>query len=95
MDFIFAFVVCGTLCAIAEALAHIGLKPPIILNLFLALGGILTPCGIIPALSALGRGGFLVVICGAGNAFEAGAELAAHTHCPALSGYYRFGNYRR
>ena len=75
MGFFFAFLTCGALCAIAEALVQLGLTPPTVLNLFLSAGGVLTPCGVIPAISAFGCGGFLVVICGAGNAFETAAEL--------------------
>lgn len=75
MSFLFAFITCGFLCALAEGLSQAGLIPPVILNVFLGAGGVLTPCGIMGALSAFGCGGFLVVICGAGNAFETAAEL--------------------
>ena len=84
MEFVFAFITCGILCVIAQALftfAH--LNPPQILNLFLALGGLLSPCGFMAWLTAVGQGGANVIISGAGNAFETAATLTM-TGNPAM-----------
>lgn len=79
VSFVLAFAVCGALCALAQVLVvFVKLLPPHILNIYMALGGLLTPCGAMDWLAAVGGGGFLCIICGAGNAFEVGAGLACH-----------------
>lgn len=76
MSFVLAFFTCGILCIIAQLMMNIKLIPPVILNVFLALGGLLTPVGIMSWLLDCGGGGCLSVICGAGNAFAQAAYLA-------------------
>lgn len=78
MEYAAAFVTCGLLCVIAQALVTFARHtPPAILNLFLALGGLLTPCGFMAWLTSAGQGGANVIISGAGNAFATAAALAA------------------
>jgi hypothetical protein len=76
MSFVLAFFVCGALCVMAQIMIDIKLIPPVILNIFLALGGLLTPVGAMTWLLDFGQGGCLCVICGAGNAFAQAAYLA-------------------
>lgn len=77
MIFLMAFIVCGLICVAAQVVMEaFELKPPLVLNLVLGLGGVLTPCGLMGWLDAVGGGGFLVAICGAGNALEQAGELA-------------------
>lgn len=79
VSLVLAFLACGAICVVAQALMEaFRLAPPVLLNLFLALGGLLTPCGFMALLDALGQGGSLVAICMAGNAFEQAGELLAH-----------------
>ena len=76
MIFLMAFLVCGLICVVSQVIMEVfKVKPPVLLNLVLALGGVLTPCGLMGWLNEIGGGGFLVAICGAGNAFEQAGEL--------------------
>ena len=78
MSFILAFLVCGLICVVTQILMEaFKMTPPVLLNIVLGLGGILTPIGFMGWLDAVGGGGCLVAICAAGNAFEQAGELTA------------------
>lgn len=77
-SFACAFAVCGTICVLAQLLMMLPkVTPPVLLNLLLVLGGLLTPCGLMAWLGEAAGGGFLVAICAAGNAFATAGALAA------------------
>lgn len=76
LEILASFAMCGILCVLAQLLSFARAKPPHVLNLYLALGGLLTPVGLMGLLVAVAPGGFTAVICGAGNAFEMGAFLS-------------------
>ncbi|MCF0254030.1 MAG: hypothetical protein HUK26_06850 [Duodenibacillus sp.] len=54
------------------------LPPPVLLGVFLALGGVLTPFGIWQAMEAWAPGGFATTVFGAGKAVAESAGAAAH-----------------
>ena len=87
MEFIMAFLVGGTLCLLFQIVADATKAPvPLILLVGLALGGILTPFGIMDQLAEWGGAGFTIRVVGAGQAVCATTQAAlAGNPWPLLS----------
>ena len=74
MMFLNAFILGGILCLLGQLmLMYTKVTPPTLLGICLALGGILTPFGVMTALSNWAGGGMLVMIFGAGQAIAGSA----------------------
>lgn len=83
MAFVYSFLIGGCICALAQLLTELKLPAPAILIGFVAAGGILTPLGVVDALSGLGAGGVCTMAVGFGNAaYSAGAALAGGNPVP-------------
>jgi hypothetical protein len=75
MMFLNAFILGGTICVIFQILIMVTkLDPPRILIFGFALGALLTPLGIAPALAKAGQAGIAVLVVNAGQACEGTAE---------------------
>ena len=78
MAFVFAFLIGGCVCAIGQLVKELKVPFPVAMVLFIALGGILTPVGLMGWLASLGAGGVVIFACGLGNAaYSTGAAAAA------------------
>ena len=78
MAFVWAFLIGGVICAIGQLFKECRIPNPIALVIFIILGGVLTPIGLMGFLSSLGAGGVCLFACGFGNAaYNTGAALAA------------------
>lgn len=74
MIFLNAFMLGGILCVLGQlVLMYTKMTPPTLLGVCLALGGILTPFGVMTALGNWAGGGMLVMIFGAGQAIAGSA----------------------
>ncbi|HIW75021.1 MULTISPECIES: SpoVA/SpoVAEb family sporulation membrane protein [Gordonibacter] len=87
MEFIMAFLVGGALCLLFQLILDVTKAPvPYILLVGLAVGGILTPFGIMDVLANWGGAGFTIMVVGAGQAMCATTQAAlAGNPWPLLS----------
>lgn len=69
MEFLFAFLMGGLICALAQIFTMLSkLTPPVVLVIFLVAGGFLSALGVADCLSAWGSTGFTAMIVGCGQA---------------------------
>lgn len=79
MSFVYAFLIGGVICALAQVFSELKVPFPLTAILFMGIGGgLLTRLGLVDVLNALGTGGVSATAVGCGNgAYNAGAALAA------------------
>lgn len=80
LAFLGAMLIGGCICMIAQILSECKVPFPVTAILLVAMGGLLTPLGVIDRLALMGAGGAAVTAVGCGNgAYGAGAALAGGT----------------
>lgn len=73
LSFVFAFIVCGLLSAVFQAIMMLfKLKPPTVLVIGFSLGSILVPFDMMAPLEAAGGAGMSITVMGAGRATVSG-----------------------
>lgn len=85
MVFIYSMLIGGAICAVTQILSEIKIPFPVVAVIMVALGGVLTPVGLLDILNGLGLGGVSVTAVGCGNAaYSAGAAIASGNGMPLV-----------